>query len=153
MGKTPVVLFYFVYNSIYNRMYRSKESSKPSKVSICPKGQIERVAYTTKKNVHVAAECVKDRGLPGKTPESRKIPFRNLAFAVDDLGKYGYNHIVNKNAVERHQALSLAIQNYGTLPVLRKINVLDILNRNANKNVSGILESDKNWIEKTYYKK
>jgi hypothetical protein len=123
----------------------------PVKVSNkCKKGEIERIGYVNKRNTKVSAECVKDRGLPGKTPENRKIPFHNLAFEMDDLGKYGYKNIINKSTKDRQEALSLAINNYGSLPVLRKINVLDILNRNANPKMATKLEADKIWLENKY---
>lgn len=123
----------------------------------CKKGEIERTGYTAQRgrqhphNVTVAAKCIPDRGLPGKTPESRKIPFMNAAFVTDDLGKHGYTDIVHKNAETRRVALGRAIREYGSVPVLRKVNVIDILNRNTNPKVATRLENDKKWIEKTYH--
>lgn len=117
----------------------------------CKKGEIERIGYTKKTGTKIKAECIKDRGLPGKTPESQKIPFKNLAFERDDLGKYGYSDIVHKSASKRHQSLDDAIRYYGSVPVLRKVNVLEILNRNTNPKLATKLETDKKWIEKTYH--
>jgi len=117
----------------------------------CKKGEVVRIAYTNKKGTRVSATCEKDRGLLGKTPESRKIPFRNAAFTADDLGKYGYSDIVHKTASQRHAALSGAVKEYGSVPVLRKINVLDVLSRHANPTFGKKLENDKVWIENTYH--
>lgn len=121
--------------------------------SRCKKGEIERMGYTKKTGTKVKAECIKDRGLPGKTPESQKIPFKNLAFERDDLGKYGYSDIIHKKASERRESLDDAIRQYGSVPVLRKVNVLEILNRNTNPKLATKFETDKKWIERTYKRK
>lgn len=119
----------------------------------CKKGEIERIGYTKKTGTKVKAECIKDRGLPGKTPESQKIPFKNLAFEQDDLGKYGYSDIIHKKASERRESLDDAIRQYGSVPVLRKVNVLEILNRNTNPKLATKFEMDKKWIERMYKRK
>jgi len=42
----------------------------PSK---CPKGKIRRKAYVTKRGTRVKSTCTTNKGLPGKTPKSRKV--------------------------------------------------------------------------------
>jgi len=76
------------------------------------------------------------------------IPFKNEAFVKDDLAKYGYADIVHKKAEERHRSLIRCINNYGLIPVLRKINILGILTKNSNPVFSKKLNSDKKWLEK-----
>jgi hypothetical protein len=122
----------------------------------CPAGQIRRVAYTRRDGSKVASACIKDVGKPGKTPASQRIRVTKDI----DLGEFGYKDIIHLNADERHKALTKAIQHLestkkitkreAAVKILRRINLLSILNKNTNVTVSDYMERDRNWISRTY---
>jgi len=94
----------------------------------CPKGEILRKAYTRKDGTRVKASCVKDRGLPGKTPKSKKV-LPKLKEGL--LEKYGYK--LSKSFEKRKVALRKAMKNEGNVPVLRRVVVLRTYNKNEPK--------------------
>lgn len=126
----------------------------------CPTGKILRVGYVRKDGSRVAAACVKDTGKPGKTPESQKI----RASVTDDidLGAFGYKHVTDLKAEERHNALKKAINHVASskklskheaaVKILRRLNLIAILNKNTNVTASQLMERDRNWISTTYVK-
>ena len=91
----------------------------------CPKGTIKRKAYKTKKGTRVKASCVKDRGLPGKTPKSKKV-LPKLKEGV--LRKYGYH--LNESFDKRKKALLNAMKHEGDLAVQKRVVVLRTYNKN-----------------------
>ena len=64
------------------------------------------------------------------------------------LSKYGYS--TNLPIRKRHETLILAIEEYGPVLVLRKLNAVSILTRNKSPTKSKILEQDKQWVQKKY---
>lgn len=122
----------------------------------CPIGEIRRVAYVRRDGSHVASTCIKDVGKPGKTPSGQRIPLSKDI----DLGEFGYKQIINLNADERHKALTKAIKHLVTskkitereaaVKVLRRVNLLSILNKNTNVTTSDLMERDRNWIHRIY---
>jgi hypothetical protein len=89
----------------------------------CPKGKIERVAYTRKSRkgsrVHVPKTCIPDRGRPGKTPKSQRLPTPGKDIS---LRKYGYS--VDKPAYNRHKALMAAARDTDEYKVLKHLNLV-----------------------------
>ena len=123
----------------------------------CSKDEITRIPYNyTKKSgthVYVSQTCIKDRGLPGKTPVTNKIPYNTTStFNIDELSKYGYSDIMKKKVSERHNSLQNAINKYGSLNVMKKLNILMILNKNTNPSLANRFQNDRNWIIKLYGK-
>ena len=124
----------------------------------CPPGKILRDGYVRRDQSRVAATCVKDMGKPGKTPESQKI--RASVSDDIDLGAFGYKHITDLKAEERHNALKKAINHVASskklskheaaVKVLRRINLIAILNKNTNVTTSQLMERDRNWISASY---
>lgn len=127
----------------------------------CEKGQILRKSYDavrkeTGTEYHVKATCIKDLGKPGKTPKSKRIPLDEEG----DLDKYGYTHVKKMKADERHSALKKAIaglsaekklsEHDSAVKVMRRLNVLMVLNKNTHKTLSLYLERDRNWVGRTY---
>ena len=125
----------------------------------CRPGEISRKGFvatraatgTTYKVVRV---CIKDRGLPGKTPAAKKIPLGTDP--VEELGQYGYEHLTVSTLETRRNALERAIKSIAAkkgmsehdaaVKVMRRLNVLMIFNRNTNVTLAGIIERDRNWI-------
>lgn len=123
----------------------------------CSKDQITRIPYNyTKKTgtrVHVPETCIKDRGLYGKTPVTNRIPYNTTStFNIDELSKFGYSDIMKKKVSERHNSLKHAINKYGSLNVMKKLNILMILNRNTNPSLANRFQNDRNWIINSYGK-
>lgn len=122
----------------------------------CPVGQIRRSAYVRKDGTRVPSACIKDVGKPGKTPLKQRITVSDDM----ELGKYGYKNIVDLKAEERHKALTKAIQalqkekklseREAAVKVLRRVNLLSILNKNTHVTMSDLMERDRNWIHQTY---
>jgi len=85
----------------------------------CPKGKIRKKSYVTKKGTKVRSTCVKNKGVKGKTPSSKKV-LPKLKEGL--LEKYGYKMANSKE--KREKALSKAMEVEGELPVLRRVVVL-----------------------------
>lgn len=107
----------------------------------CPRGQILRKAYITKKGSKVSAKCIKDRGLPGKGK-------RLFTLRRGMLGKYGYNTKISDRA--RRTALRKAVSGEEYATIVRRLNALSILQKNTNPRVYKILRSDMEWMKNTY---
>jgi hypothetical protein len=133
-------------------------------LSKCPEGEIHRKAYNatrsaTGKTYHVKSSCIEDKGNPGKTPKSKRIA-ANLSKPEDELGQFGYSNLRSLKAEERHAALAKAIRNIASakglsehdaaVKVMRRVNLLMVLNKNTNKSLSLDLERDRNWIGRQY---
>lgn len=123
----------------------------------CEKGEISRIPYTytkkTGKKINVSETCIKDKGLKGKTLTTQKIPYNiSSTFNIEDLSKYGYTDIKNKTVTVRRKSLENAMKSYGPLDVMRKLNILMILNRNTNPELAKRFENDRNWIINTHGK-
>ena len=85
----------------------------------CSKGKIVRSAYTRKNGTKVKAACTPNKGLHGKTPNSKKVlPKLKHGF----LTQYGYH--LSKPIVTRNCAIKKAINDEGSLPVLKHLVVL-----------------------------
>lgn len=130
----------------------------------CPEGEIHRKAYNATRSssgtsYHVKSVCIKDEGKPGKTPKSKRI-VANLSNPEDELGQYGYSDLRTLKADQRHAALTKAINSLSkskglsvhdaAVKVMRRVNLLMVLNKNTHKTLSMELERDRNWIGRTY---
>jgi hypothetical protein len=94
------------------------------------------------KKTIVGAKCIKDVGEKGK---GKFIVY----LKPGRLGKYGYKDIKNITQKSRQNALALAINEYGPLSVMRRINILFVMNKNRPE-LRKIYEYDKKWIYKNY---
>jgi len=135
---------------------RSVRRKSPSKTSRsrrrCPRGQILRKGYTRKaytrkdgtrvKAVRVKANCILDKGLPGKGP--KVIPKLRKGL----LTQYGYH--ATDTVAKRHLALDKAVKAYGGASVIRKLNAIYVLNRNTNPSMAAKFKVDRNWVSKKY---
>lgn len=125
--------------------------------TLCPKGKILkkayiRKAYTKKNGTKIAKKYVSSRCI--KTNKSQKqinyIKKRDpIILKQGRLGKFGYKDLKNIGVRKRRQALKKAIGEYGSLSIMRKINVLMVFSR-KNKELSNLYKSDKEWIYKNY---
>jgi hypothetical protein len=123
-------------------MNKSSKKSKSSKK--CPKGQILKKAYTTKKGTKVPATCIKDMGKPGKGPKLFEIPEEDVGL----LGDFGYT--LKKKHEERVKALKKAIKENNALKILRHLNALRTLQK-SNEKYFKKLDKDVKWIQKNYF--
>jgi len=120
--------------------------------SRCPKGMIERVGYTykrktSKKQIKVKPECIKDQGKKGKGPKLGILLTKGLAYDVGLLSDFGYS--LHDSHDVRIKALKKAIKYYNELKVLRHINALRTLNK-SNKTNYNKLDKDLKWVQKDY---
>jgi hypothetical protein len=138
-------------------------------VQDCPPGYILRKGYTRKfsKNVKsngytvrrkgtiytvrpkaneisVAASCIKDRGLPGKGPNSIG------KLRKGELIKYGYQYRLSD--ANRRKALQKAIKQYGAISVYRKLDAVAKLSVRTAPDASKIFSKDRNWIHDNFKK-
>lgn len=108
----------------------------------CPKGQILRVGYVTKKGVKVKPTCVKDRGLPGKGKKT-------LPDLRDDYHLSDYGYSTHKSASSRRESLRSASKDQGTLDVLRRLNL--IRNKQATgSEAKNIMSEDVRYMQDFY---
>jgi hypothetical protein len=103
--------------------------------------------YTVRPKAHeisVAASCIKDRGLPGKGPNSIG------KLRKGELIKYGYQYRLSD--ANRRKALQKAIKQYGVLSVYRKLDAVAKLSVRTAPDASKIFSKDRNWIHDNFKK-
>jgi hypothetical protein len=112
----------------------------------CGKGQIRRASFTRHSksgNVsRVRSRCVRNMGLPGKGVQRIGTLKKGL------LSKYGYAS--QKSIAERRTALKKAVDAYGALSVLRKLNAVAIYTRRTAPAVSKIFKDDMKWVRSSF---
>ena len=111
----------------------------------CPRGKIRRVGYTRKDGTKVKSTCVRDTGLPGKTPASRKVLPKPVA---GNLKKFGYGDVKNTSAAVRHAALLKGVKAAGYATIIRRVNLVANYNKRTSPRVHRIMRSDKKWMQK-----
>lgn len=109
----------------------------------CPRGQVKRRGYITKKGRVVGASCIENKGKPGKGP-------RAIILKKGAMSKYGYNNIDKKTATERRAALKKAVKADGPVEVIRRLIALSNLKMRTNPTFSKKVKSDQEWVSKTY---
>lgn len=101
-------------------------------------------------------KLVKERGIetraetkPGLIRALRRNRlFKNLK--KGSLSQYGYS--THESAKSRRKALESAIDEYGPLSVLRKLNAVAILNKSQSPGSSRVFKNDMHWVQKNYFK-
>lgn len=137
---------------MYPQTKYRRTRSRSMKHRFCPEGKILRKSYVRKSYVradgtrvsqaHVRAECIEDRGLPGKGPQL--IPKLKKGL----LEKYGYHDVMHMSEKARHAALRKAAKAYGKNNLISKLNAVVVLNRNTNPSLSRRFEKDRDWVSK-----
>ena len=126
-------------------MTTKKNSKKTSKkTSKCPKGQILKKGYTTKKGTKVKPTCIEDKGKPGKGPVLFKIPKEDEGL----LGDYGYELKISHE--KRIKAIKKSIKANNSLKVLRYLNAIRTLNK-SNERYFNKLDKDVKWVQNNYF--
>ena len=89
------------------------------------------------------------QGLPGAKgyhgPGSGIGPLRK-----GDLAQFGYQQVTMMSATKRHAALALAVKEYGSLTVRRKLNAIYVYTRNTAPASSAIFKADRDWVKAHY---
>ena len=67
-----------------------------------------------------------------------------------ELAKFGYSHVVSKSKTARHKALSLAVKEFGSLGVWRKLNAVQVYTRRLSPASSKVFKADMDWIRSKY---
>jgi hypothetical protein len=67
-----------------------------------------------------------------------------------ELAHFGYEKVQDLSTVKRHQALRLAIDEYGSLSVWRKLNAVSIYSRFKAPEASRIFLKDRDWVRLTF---
>ena len=125
-----------------------KESRGPT---VCPSGTIVRNPYVRirmGKRQFVPASCITDVGNPGKG-----IPTGAPGIGVlrkGDLKRFGYDSVTSMSDGRRHLALAVAVKEYGSLTVWRKLNAVYIYTRHTAPASSAIFKADRDWIKEHY---
>jgi hypothetical protein len=81
---------------------------------------------------------------------SRKL-YREQLFHLEknDLKPYGYENVRNKSVIQRHRALSRALNDLDSLSLSRKLNALAVVNKNRNPSLSRAFKYDSEWVKTT----
>jgi len=115
----------------------------------CPPGETIRKAYVrlskTGTRKLVKAACIVKRGKPERNSTRAIGPLRK-----GELSKYGYVKISNLSEKARHSALAKAVEEFGSLSVWKKVNVLYIYTKNTNPELSAKYDDDRNWIKNKF---
>jgi len=118
----------------------------------CPPGKIRRSAYTRKayrrsdgtrvKESRVPASCIPDLGKPGKGK-------RLFTLKKGMLSKYGYT--LSETQDTRRSALVKAMKDgMSTGYLWKRLNAIQILNRNTHPKTAEKIESDMDWLRSKY---
>ena len=113
----------------------------------CGTGQLRRAAFTRRssksgKGTRVHSHCVRNMGLPGKGIQRIGTLKKGL------LSKYGYAS--QKGVADRRDALKKAVDAYGALSVLRKLNAVAVYTRRTAPAVSAIFKADMKWVRASF---
>lgn len=119
----------------------------------CPSGTIRRKGYTRKtykkrsgtvvKGGRVPSSCIRDVGKPGKGK-------RLFTLKKGGLRQYGYS---TKDVQEkRHEALVRAMEKgkMSTGLLWKRLNAIEVLNRNTNPKTAEKIKSDMDWLRAKY---
>ena len=83
-----------------------------------------------------------------RTKRKSRSPVRIKLRKTHALTRFGYS--MNDNAMERRKALTRAVKKYGYLPVMRRVNVLYIYNKNLHPRLAAKMTADKIWLKNKY---
>jgi hypothetical protein len=118
----------------------------------CPTGKISRKGYDRKtrrgKKIHVSAKCVKDVGAPGRW-QTIKHMLGISKLKEGSLKAVGYD--AQEPAPKRHEAIKKAVDRYGKLSTLRKLNAVALYTKRTAPSRSKTYRTDKKWVKKTYF--
>ncbi len=120
-------------------------------VTSCPPGTIVRDPYVRVrqgKRQFVPATCITDVGNPGKGIPTGAPGIGKLR--KGDLKRFGYDNVTSMSDGRRHLALALAVKEYGSLTVWRKLNAVYIYTRHTAPASSAIFKADRDWIKEHY---
>jgi hypothetical protein len=113
----------------------------------CSKNKIIRSAYTRSNGKRVRSVCVKNKGLLGKTPKSKKV-LPKLKHGL--LSKYGYH--LNENSTKRQSAIRKAMNDEGILPIYRRLVVLKSYHKNEPGITYNRIKSDVKYAKEIFDK-
>lgn len=108
----------------------------------CPKGEILRDGYTTKKGTKVPSTCVKDMGKPGKGKKLFELKDAGM------LGDFGYELKIAHE--KRIIAIKKSIKKNGANAVLKHLVAIRTLQK-SNEKYFNKLDKDVKWIQKNYF--
>jgi hypothetical protein len=77
----------------------------------------------------------------------KKKPFKKIVLKKGTLSVFGYSSKIKVR--ERKEALTRAVEEYGYAPVIKKISVLCIFNKNKPE-MEKVFCSDKKWLMRTF---
>ena len=120
-------------------------------VTTCPPGQIVRDPYVRVrlgKRQFVPASCITNVGNPGKGIPSGAPGIG--ALRKGDLKRFGYENVTAMSDGRRHLALAVAVKEYGSLTVWRKLNAIYVYTRHTAPASSAIFKADRDWIKEHY---
>lgn len=112
---------------------------------MCDDGKIRRRSYTRKDGVYVRSACVKDMGLPGKTPAAKRVLPK---LSPGRLSRYGYSSVTTKNAALRRTALKRAVKAEGYLTILRRLVAVSNYNSRSAPTAHAIMRADIEWMKR-----
>lgn len=108
----------------------------------CPAGEIARNGYITENGKVVGATCIENRGAVGKYEGQEPIYLEK-----GEMSQFGYDDLKEKSANARRNAIKRAVKEDGYSTVIKRVNVLYILNKKQNKELAKIAKSDVDWME------
>ena len=132
----------------------------------CKKGYILRKGYTRKaytrknntkvKSKYIKPNCIKSRGLPGKTTDKfidKDGTVKGIGkLKKGELGKHGYHKVKTLGVRKRRKALDSAIKEYSPHKILRKLGALRTYQKNTSPENSRIFQDNMIWLRKKYDK-
>jgi hypothetical protein len=125
---------------------KTNKDKGTNKNNTCKKGEILKDGFVRKNGTKVEATCIKNRGAPGKGPESIKLNTNHY------LSESGYENVKELSEKDRHIALEKAIKHKGHLTVIRSLIARANLNIRQDPVVYEIFKADQEWVSKKYAK-
>lgn len=148
--------------ALLKKILKSMSPKRPSRKSLkCPNGFIKRSAYTRRaytktdksgrrrkiSSAKVPASCIRDLGRSGK---GKKL-FSKLK--KGDLKRFGYQNIKSLTLEQRKRALKKAVNYYGYLPVIKKLNAVYVLTRSSDPKLASKIKRDQQMISREHNKR
>jgi hypothetical protein len=128
----------------YSRKYGSHKSRSSKGSVVCMCALVHGKSKTAKKN-DLNMKTARSYSRKSRNLLSRKIGPLNKG----TLTQFGY-HTDIKNKEERREKLKMAIEKYGWVAVMRKLNLIAIFDKNKHPTKAKVFRADAKWVSRTY---
>ena len=132
--------------------YRKRSRKRKSRKRRSPKKRRSSGSQRSKRR-SPKRKSRKRKSIKRTVKQSRRSTTRSRRLNIPPLKKgdlTGFGYAVSSSAEKRHKAVSKAAKKYGTVSVIRKLNVLYVYNKNKNPTMAKKVKSDQKGLSKKH---